>query len=100
MFDPSLAQYLEETEPGLRVLSVSGMAAPRFAELAQQGARQKRADQKASSARTRADRPKKRRRADPILVRLAIVSVVVTVLSAWFFSRALGVGVFVMMQGL
>jgi len=40
VFDPSLGQYLEETEGGLRVLSVSGLASPRFADLAMRAAKE------------------------------------------------------------
>jgi Trk K+ transport system NAD-binding subunit len=94
VFDPSLGAYLEETEAGLRVLSVSGLASPRFADLAMRAAKQASAERAAVGPKLRPGKPTARRRVDPILVRLALVSVVVTALSAWFFSRALGVGVF------
>lgn len=95
VFDPSLGQYLEETEAGLRVLSVSGLASPRFADLAMRAAKEARAERAAAAG---AMLPGTKRRAprlvDPILVRLALIAASVTVLSVWFFARALGVGVF------
>ncbi len=95
VFDPSLAQYLEETEAGLRVLSVSGLAAPRFADLATHAAKAAGAKGAAAAGATRArTRRPARRGFDPILVRLAIVVAVVAVPSVWFFARSLGVSVF------
>lgn len=95
VFDPSLAQYLEETEAGLRVLSVSGLASPRFADLAMRAAKEARTERSASAGASKPRRKRSERlRSDPILVRLAIVVAVVSVLSIWFFARALGVSVF------
>lgn len=70
VFDPSLGQYLEETEDGLRVLSVSASARP------------------LSRSRILP------RRVDPILVRLALVAALVIVFSVWFYARVLGVSLF------
>jgi Trk K+ transport system NAD-binding subunit len=95
VFDPSLAQYLQETEDGLRVLSVSGLASPRFAELALGAARGSNAPRTATaSAPSARSRPARRHRVDPILVRLALVAGLACVLSVWFFARVLDVGVF------
>ena len=95
VFDPSLGQYLEETEAGLRVLSVSGLAAPRFADHAMQTVKETGAG-RVESAGWKIPRTKRRmrRRVDPILVRLALVSALVTVAAVWFFARALGVSAF------
>lgn len=95
VFDPALGQYLEETEAGLRVLSVSGLASPRFADLALRAvsdAGAERAD--GVIAQRPAKRRRRSRRADPILVRLALLSGAISVLSVWFFARTLGVGAF------
>jgi len=95
VFDPSLGQYLEETEAGLRVLSVSGLASPRFADLAMRAAKEAGAERAAAAdVRLPGGRRTALRRVDPILVRLALVAALVTVLSVWFFARALGVGLF------
>ena len=95
VFDPSLGQYLEETEDGLRVLSVSGLASPRFADLAMREAKEARAERAVSAG----VRPLGRgravpRRVDPILVRLALVTSLVILFSVWFFARAFGVSLF------
>src|SRR5262245_14039717 len=67
VFDPALATYLEETEPGMRVMSVSGIAAPRYADLALQAIEQAAAGDAPSP---HAPRPGVRRRvrrpADPL----------------------------------
>lgn len=91
VFDPSLGQYLEETEPDLRVMSVSGLASPRFADLAMRAAKEAGeawARPRVSMRGTGTGAP---RRVDPILVRLALVAALIVVLSVWFFGRALGV---------
>jgi Trk K+ transport system NAD-binding subunit len=95
VFDPSLGQYLEETEAGLRVMSVSGLASPRFADLAIRAANEAGAERAAApdAAAPRAPRAAPRR-VDPILVRLGFVVAAVTALSVWFFGRALGVSGF------
>jgi voltage-gated potassium channel Kch len=95
VFDPALGQYLEETEAGLRVLSVSGLASPRFADLAMRAAKEAVAVRAATAGvRPRGTTRTASRRVDPVLVRLALVAVAVSVLSVWFFAHALGVGVF------
>jgi len=94
VFDPSLGQYLEETEDGLRVLSVSGIASPHFADLAMRAAKEARAEHAAASARSLGRRRTVPRRADPILVRLALIASLVTLFSVWFFARALSVSLF------
>lgn len=88
VFDPSLAHYLEGTEKNLRVLSVSGLAAPRFAELAVRAVKEAGADRAAAATGRPMRKSTAPRRVDKILVRLAIVVTTVTLLSVWFFSRA------------
>jgi len=98
VFDPSLGEYLEETETQLRVMSVSGLASPRFADLAMRA--EKEAAKEAAGDRERPRSAKGRasrrapRRIDPILVRLATLTALVTVASVLFFSRALAVSWF------
>ena len=94
VFDGSLGQYLEETEAGLRVLSVSASAAPRFADLAMSAVKAASAARFTTGPTVAATEPAARRRVDPILVRLALVSTLVGLLSTWFFSLALGVSLF------
>lgn len=95
LFEPSLAQYLESTESRLRVLSLSGLAAPRFAELALQVAKKASAAHAGTPAAPPAQpRAKPRRRADPVLWRLSIVVLAVTALSVLFFVRMLGLNGF------
>jgi len=95
VFDPALGQYLEETEAGLRVLSVSGLASPRFADLALGAINEAGAERAGGLIAKRPGTTRMgSRRVDPILVRLALVTAGVSVLSVWFFARALGVGVF------
>lgn len=95
VFDASLGEYLEETEAGLRVLSVSWLASPRFADLAIRAAKEAGRERAATRAveRPGTGRPVARR-VDPILVRLALIAAVVTMLSVWFYAGALGVGLF------
>src|SRR5262249_39444681 len=88
IFDPSLGSYLEESGAGLTILSVSGLASPRFADLAEKVALPVGAGH--SVMRRSRSRSGARRRADPILVRLAIVTSLVVIFSMWFYSRALG----------
>lgn len=93
VFDPALATYLEETEPGLRVMSVSGIAAPRFADLAIQAV-EKGTDQADTSAR-RAQPPFRRRArgfGDPLAMRFAIAALMVVLLAVVFFALELRVG--------
>jgi len=93
VFDPSLGQYLEETEAGLRVMSVSGLASPRFADLAMRAAKEARAEKAAAPGVVlRGSKRAAPRRIDPILVRLALIVALATVLSVWFFARVFGVG--------
>jgi Trk K+ transport system NAD-binding subunit len=94
VFDPSLGQYLEDTEPGLRVLSVSGLASPRFADLAMRAAKEASRTRERLHVRMRGVRRSFPRRVDPILGRLALLTAVVTGFSVWFFARALGVSWF------
>jgi Trk K+ transport system NAD-binding subunit len=93
IFDPALASYLEESESGLRILSVSGVASPRFAELAAQVALP--SGTGSHRARRRRTGPRSlRRQIDPILVRLAFVTSLVVVFSVWYFAHALGLSPF------
>jgi voltage-gated potassium channel Kch len=77
----------------LTILSVSGVASPRFAELAAKVALPPGAASDAGSDRRRAT-TSLRRQIDPILVRLAVVTSLVVVFSVWFFARALGLSPF------
>lgn len=98
VFDPSLGEYLEETETQLRVMSVSGLASPRFADLAMRA--EKEAAREAADGRARPKPATRRaprgarRRIDPILVRLAMLTALITLASVLFFSRALAVSWF------
>jgi voltage-gated potassium channel Kch len=94
VFDPSLGQYLEETEPGLRVMSVSGLASPRFADLAMRAAKEAGKERARPRPTMRGTKRAAPRRVDPILVRLAVLTILVTIVSVWFFSRALAVSWF------
>jgi Trk K+ transport system NAD-binding subunit len=94
VFDASLGQYLEETETGLRVMSVSGLASPRFADLAMRAAKEAGEHRDPPEPSTREAKRRQPRRMDPILVRLALVTIVVTAASVLFFARALGVSWF------
>ena len=88
IFDPSLGSYLEESGAGLTILSVSGLASPRFADLAEKVASPTGADRSSVGRRSRSGAGL-RRRVDPIVVRLAVVTSLVVVFSMWFYSRAL-----------
>ncbi len=94
VFDPSLGQYLEETEDGLRVLSVSAIASPHFADLATRAAKETRAERATAGARPLGRSPSVPRRVDPILLRLALVAALAILFSVWFYARALGVSLF------
>jgi len=89
IFDPSLGAYLAESGAGLTILSVSGLASPRFAELAEKAALPPGTEHRSVESRARSATGL-RRRIDPILVRLAFVTTIVVVFSVWFFARALG----------
>jgi len=93
VFDPALAGYLEDTEPGLRVLSVSGIAAPRFADLALQAI--ERGAVAGEQPGSKSARPPRRRRAgfgDPVAKRFAVSVLVVVLVAVVFFAIELGVG--------
>jgi len=94
VFDPSLGEYLEETESNLRVMSVSGLASPRFADLAMRAAKEASRTRERLHVTMRGVRRAMPRRVDPILGRLALLTVVVIAFSVWFFARALGVSWF------
>ena len=93
VFDPALATYLENTEPGLRVMSVSGIAAPRFADLALHAIEEGpiRGEQPALHA----PRPRRRRLhalGDPLALRFTLAALAVVVTAVFFFAFELGVG--------
>jgi Trk K+ transport system NAD-binding subunit len=90
VFDPSLARYLEETEEKLRVRSVSLLAGPRFAEIALRAAKDSVSEPPPGGARSQLPRRRAASpRVDPILVRLTVVTAIVTVASVLFFAQAL-----------
>ncbi|HEX4824469.1 MAG TPA: NAD-binding protein [Candidatus Polarisedimenticolaceae bacterium] len=91
IFDPSLGAYLEESGAGLTILSVSGLASPRYAELAEKVALPAGTARPSAEGRSHA---RSSLRVDPILVRLTIVTTLVVVFSVWFFARALGLSPF------
>jgi len=94
IFDPALGTYLEETEAGMRVMSVSGIAAPRYADLALQAIEKEtlEAGRAAERARRPAIRRRLRRPVDPLATWFAIAALVVVVVAVAFFALELRVG--------
>ena len=94
IFDPALGTYLEETEAGMRVMSVSGITAPRYADLALQAIEKEtlEAGRAAERARRPAIRRRLRRPVDPLATWFAIAALVVVVVAVAFFALELRVG--------
>jgi len=86
VFDAGLASYLRETVPGIDVLSVSGVAAPVFAEAARRAIAGRPAPAAATLSPLRARR---RFRVDPILLGALFALFLLVFPSALIFSHGL-----------
>ena len=93
IFDPALATYLEETEPGLRVMSVSGIVAPRFADLALHAIERRAVRSEQPALHAARARPKRVPGfGDPLAVRFALSVLVVVTVAVSFFAWELKIG--------
>jgi len=90
LFDPDLTAYLHDTLPRVTVLSVSGLGAPVFAELALRALRERPPEAVAAGPTPEAAGPDRRRLpVDRVLVRVLTGLVGIVVASAVYFSYAL-----------
>jgi voltage-gated potassium channel Kch len=87
VFDPDLTAYLRDTLPRVTVLSMSGLGAPVFAELALRALSERRAEPAAARPSPAAARPGRRRLAvDRVLARVVAGCVLIAAGSAVYFA--------------